>query len=171
MCEKCVFNVGFGSVGRENLQVSHGFTHSSRFPTQADRLAPHTPKIFVYFFPVHAHTHTHIAQCPLVSTRWWQQFNNQGCYRQMGTMASGFNILKRSTNTHSSYSNCRLMDYWWKEMSGRIFHPSLKTFRIGCLCQCSNFQQPSDLLWTNRCHDSRLYHQVLLLNWDSFSYW
>ena len=79
----------------------------------------------------------------------------------MGTMASGFNISKRSTNTHSSYSNCRLMDYWWKEMSGRIFHPSLKTFRIGCLCQCSNFQQPSDSLWTNGCHDSRLYHQVL----------
>src|SRR5271170_5267965 len=43
-------------------------------------------------------------------------------------------------------------------MSGRIFHPSLKTFRIGCLCQleCSNFQQPSDSLWTNGCHDSRV---------------
>jgi hypothetical protein len=102
------------------------------------RPSPHTENLCLFFQSPHTHTHPHIAHW--VSTHWWRQFNNQWCYRQMETIVSGFSISERSTNTCHSCSNCRLMDYWWKKMSGRIFHPSPKTLGIGCLCQCSNSQ-------------------------------
>src|SRR5271154_4248339 len=61
-------SVNFGKFlqcGRENLQVSHGFTHSSRFPTQADRLASflrptHRKSLFIFSQCTHTHPH-----CPL----------------------------------------------------------------------------------------------------------
>jgi hypothetical protein len=139
---KCAFNVGFGQrgkflqCGRENLLKSVMVSPTLQdFPHRPIDWPGHTQKIFVYFFSVHTHTHTHRAQ---VATRWWQQFNNQ----TNGDHSQWLQHIRKVHNLHScSCSNCRLMDYWWKKMSGIIFHPSPMTFRIGCLCQCSNSQQ------------------------------
>src|SRR5271154_6003249 len=60
-------SVNFGKFlqcGRENLQVSHGFTHSSRFPTGRliGQLRPTHTKNLLFIFPQCTHTHPH---CPV----------------------------------------------------------------------------------------------------------
>src|SRR5271155_4501614 len=52
------------AVGRENLQVSHGFTHSSKFPTRPIDwpASAHTYQNSLFIFSQCTHTHPH---CPV----------------------------------------------------------------------------------------------------------
>src|SRR5271154_4834077 len=98
MCEKCVFNVGFCSVdGRIYGSVMDSptlqdFPHRPiDWPASAHT---HQKSLFIFSQCTHTHTHPH---CPVPTSldSVMTTIQQSMMHRQMGTMASGFNISEK----------------------------------------------------------------------------
>src|SRR5271170_2787126 len=113
MCEKCVFNVGFCSWTGEFTKSVMDSPTLQNFPQgrSIGQLRPtHQNSLFIFSQCTHTHPH-----CPVPTSLDSVMTGNNSTINdaidKWGPWPVDSTYQKRSTNTHSSCSNCRLMDY------------------------------------------------------------